>query len=242
MVFNYLICKYVKWKAKMKTSKKTKNSIAAGLLAAIMVSAPVITASAAQKGDVNGDGSVSVKDITVLRSFLEAETSDINPSADVNDDGSINILDLILLKKMLLNSMGGGPAQTDEQSQCDISDAEQEVMDSINKIRSDCGLSRLNPDSILCSCADIRAAELKECFNINRPDGSSYINLLIDKQAPGCFSAYEYIDQKVTSADTFIKRLENVIQSNPGEGVLDGTYNNIGAAYTDGYWTIFLTQ
>ena len=61
--------------------------------------------SAALRGDVNGDGSVNIADVTVLIDYLlSANASGINlTAADCNQDGSINIADVTALIDYLLS-------------------------------------------------------------------------------------------------------------------------------------------
>ena len=53
-------------------------------------------------GDVNGDGSVDVKDVTILKQYLAKWNVSINASnADVDGDGSVTVKDLTILKQYL---------------------------------------------------------------------------------------------------------------------------------------------
>ena len=58
------------------------------------------------RGDVNGDGSVNISDVTALIDYLlSGNASGINMSgADTNQDGSINIADVTALIDLLLNN------------------------------------------------------------------------------------------------------------------------------------------
>jgi hypothetical protein len=60
--------------------------------------------TASQRGDVNGDGSVNISDVTALIDYLlTGNASGINLSgADCNQDGSINISDVTALIDYLL--------------------------------------------------------------------------------------------------------------------------------------------
>jgi surface protein len=51
------------------------------------------------RGDVNGDGDVTIADVTVLISMVLKNNSTVadNPAADCNEDGSINIADVTVL-------------------------------------------------------------------------------------------------------------------------------------------------
>ena len=57
--------------------------------------------TATQIGDVNGDGSVNISDVTFLIDLLLSGTA--TPGADVNGDGSVNISDVTFLIDLLLS-------------------------------------------------------------------------------------------------------------------------------------------
>lgn len=74
------------------------------LLAAIMVFMPLQAAAAAQRGDVNGDGKVSIGDVTELINLLLSGNTDVgNGVADVNADGVVSIGDVTELINHLLS-------------------------------------------------------------------------------------------------------------------------------------------
>ena len=55
------------------------------------------------RGDVNGDGSVNISDVTTLIDLLLGGGTISNPAADCNQDGSINISDVTALIDYLLS-------------------------------------------------------------------------------------------------------------------------------------------
>lgn len=67
------------------------------------VTVPVIV----KRGDVNGDDSINISDVTALIDFLlNGDDSHINrANSDVNNDGGINISDVTTLIDMLLNGV-----------------------------------------------------------------------------------------------------------------------------------------
>ena len=75
-----------------------------GLCMMFMWSMPMSAQNSIERGDVNSDGQVSIKDVTVLINYLLTEDeSTINRSvADVNSDGDINIKDVTVLINYLL--------------------------------------------------------------------------------------------------------------------------------------------
>jgi hypothetical protein len=54
-------------------------------------------------GDVNGDGSVNISDVTVLIDLLLGGGTISNPAADCNQEGSVNIADVTALIDYLLS-------------------------------------------------------------------------------------------------------------------------------------------
>ena len=61
-------------------------------------------------GDTNGDGSIDMKDVVLLRKYManydydtESSSEVVEPGADANGDGSIDMKDVVLLRKYLAN-------------------------------------------------------------------------------------------------------------------------------------------
>ena len=61
-------------------------------------------------GDANGDGSIDMKDVVLLRKYManynydtESSSEVVEPGADANGDGSIDMKDVVLLRKYLAN-------------------------------------------------------------------------------------------------------------------------------------------
>ena len=61
------------------------------------------TGSSFQRGDVNGDGSVNISDVTALIDLLLGGGTISNPAADCNQDNGINISDVTALIDYLLS-------------------------------------------------------------------------------------------------------------------------------------------
>ena len=81
----------------------------AGLGALVIAASMSVNVLALAKGDANGDGAISSKDITRVGKILmgtkepEGEETD---ACDVNSDGKISILDYILEKELVMNELG----------------------------------------------------------------------------------------------------------------------------------------
>ena len=90
--------------------KKAIKKITALVIALLIGSCVIITASASQLGDVNSDGSINGKDVLALRKYIVGLDSNIDEaSADVNSDGNINGKDVLMLRKYivkLIDSLG----------------------------------------------------------------------------------------------------------------------------------------
>lgn len=68
----------------------------------------IICAQSEIKGDINGDGSLSVSDITLMRKYMlgVSELSDEQYlNADINNDGSVNVLDLVMTVSALMSDI-----------------------------------------------------------------------------------------------------------------------------------------
>lgn len=62
----------------------------------------VTVTGATVAGDVNGDGNISIADVTMLIDVILSQGLDGNAQADVNQDGAVNIIDVTALIDMLL--------------------------------------------------------------------------------------------------------------------------------------------
>ena len=61
-----------------------------------------------RRGDVNADGSIDLKDVTVLRRYLTGGWNVIinEANSDVNRDGSIDLKDVTILRRYLAGGWG----------------------------------------------------------------------------------------------------------------------------------------
>lgn len=80
------------------------------LVLVLMFSLVSVMATAASKvaGDVNGDGEVNAKDVTVLRRYLAGGygLTIQEDYSDVNGDGEINAKDVTILRRFLAGGYG----------------------------------------------------------------------------------------------------------------------------------------
>ena len=89
----------------MKNFNRFSRKLAGIIAAGAMCAALPLSTYAAELGDVNIDGSVSVKDVVLLQKYLlkqETLSQEAFTSADLTADGKVNVFDLLLLKKQLI--------------------------------------------------------------------------------------------------------------------------------------------
>lgn len=53
------------------------------------------------KGDINGDGKISIADLVILQRYLIGKGK-VDSCADINNDGSVDIFDMVAMRKLLI--------------------------------------------------------------------------------------------------------------------------------------------
>ena len=94
-------------------NKKISKFVSCVLAVTLFMSLLTVTAFAAESNyDLNGDGKVSVSDVTALQLRLSGNRSNWTDAyekrADINGDGKININDVTALQNILMNASSGG--------------------------------------------------------------------------------------------------------------------------------------
>ncbi len=89
-----------------------KKTLRLSLIALLMCLLPVVAAIGSPRGDVNGDGEVSIGDVTALIDMLL--TGNHDRVGDVNNDGEVSIGDVTDLIDMLLTGNTDDPTPPDE--------------------------------------------------------------------------------------------------------------------------------
>ena len=67
------------------------------------------------KGDIDGDGTLSVNDVALLVEIV-LQNKEVSPSSDMNGDGEANITDVTLLVNAILEPNNNGPHTQDEDA------------------------------------------------------------------------------------------------------------------------------
>ena len=94
-------------------NKKISKFISCVLAVTLFMSLLTVTAFAAESNyDLNGDGKVSVSDVTALQLRISGNRSNWTDAyekrADINGDGKIDINDVTALQNILMNASSGG--------------------------------------------------------------------------------------------------------------------------------------
>ena len=92
----------------MKTHRKSMVLFLFLIVSSLMISVGA-TSVLYQYGDANGDGKVTLKDVTELRRLLatsDVDISEIEGNPDVNGDGVVNLKDVTLLRRYLAGGWG----------------------------------------------------------------------------------------------------------------------------------------
>ena len=110
------------------------------------------------------------------------------------------------------------------------------ILTLVNEEREKNGLEPVTMDVTLSYVADIRAMELSDFFDTDRPDGNSYQSLLKEYGLNSC-TTYEYVMAGHTSASSVL----NVMLKRGA--FLDNCFTKIGIGYYDdgGYFAIIFT-
>ena len=91
------------------------------ILLTLLLSAAIPTmgaenhATTLMKGDIDGDGSLSINDVALLVEIV-LQNKEVSPSSDMNGDGEANITDVTLLVNAILESNNNGPHTQDEDA------------------------------------------------------------------------------------------------------------------------------
>lgn len=117
----------------------------------------------------------------------------------------------------------------------------QEVIDGINRERTNSGISKLIVDDALTAAANVRAGELDDRFSHKRPDGSSYTTALEDANAYYSSSEEIILRDMDYSSDVLEELFDD---SDYRDTLLKSRNKRIGVAYNGSkdYYVIIVTD
>ncbi len=72
-------------------------------------------ATTQMKGDIDGDGTLSIIDVTLLVEII-LQNKEVSTTADMNGDGEANITDVTMLVNVILEPNNNGPHTQDEDA------------------------------------------------------------------------------------------------------------------------------
>ena len=139
-----------------------------------LLNGSAFSASAAELGDVDGDGSVTIQDACwILETY-----------AKIDEDGVISVQDAVMVLQYYAKQAAGITVSWEilrmsaaEQLAWDRS---QKVLELVNENRAENGLAELSFNKELYQAASIRAEELATSFSHSRPNGKSAFSVLDD--------------------------------------------------------------
>lgn len=141
-------------------------------------------------GDVNGDNSISITDLTVLKQYTVGSTKNICKwNADVNGDGEISITDVTLLKQYLTSKISKFPAEKSPTIKIEgLSDGSKITFDAVKKATICYSIDGKTYKSILPSSKN-KSITVKEntdiyyyakVYGVNTPKASKFVTVKSD--------------------------------------------------------------
>ncbi len=164
-------------------------SILSGIL---LLNGNSFSASAAELGDVDGDGSITVQDACwILETYAKISAGisiDLSSSqksiADVDENNMISIHDAVMILEYYAKQAAGLPVNWDILKKSEAEQTSwfrsQRALDLVNEHRVENGLSELSYNADLYRAASTRAIELAKNFSHARPNGTSAFSILDD--------------------------------------------------------------
>ena len=225
---------------KQRNKKVVMTFISMILALAVFVPVSAIPAAAdvIQCGDIDRNGKLDSADVILILRFsigLEEFTVDQVEFADVNGDGIVNSNDAVAV---LRSSIGleelGFREEPDEDNDSDddfINRADPfavEVLRLVNIEREREELEPLVLDETLCNISTVRANEIRQVFSHSRPDGSSWVTLLDEYNAP-YFSAGENIAAGYVSPQDVVEAWMN--SEGHRKNIMSPKYGKMGLSY-----------
>lgn len=160
----------------------------------LIISVISVNAVSYKKGDVDGNGSITVKDASLVQRFiigLDFLNDEQYNCADVDNNGRVNLVDASRIQRYCIGYIDEIPDvssdNTDNSSESDSDNTLDndpylaEVVRLVNIERDKVGVSPLIMDSKLNGAAAIRAEETSALFSHTRPNGSQWYEILSDK-------------------------------------------------------------
>ncbi len=158
------------------------------------------SADSVQYGDVDLNGKLDALDAVYIQRYsagLENFTDLQLEISDINNDGSINTLDAVIVLRTSVGldevkfyddpDVGEENLFSDDSSEefiNSVDPAAVEVLRLVNAERAKKGVPPLVLDEKLCTISNIRATEIQEFFDHERPDGTSWWELLSEYDVP----------------------------------------------------------
>lgn len=145
------------------------NGILSGYTVDILGKNINVEAQARSIGDINGDGSIDIRDLVRLKKILASLTEDGAEASDLNADGDIGTADLVILRRYLLGTISLTDIMGDINGDFLVNDEDFAVLESYLNDKSVIisNMSDLNGDNVVDS-ADLEI--LQELIESSRQE------------------------------------------------------------------------
>lgn len=174
----------------------TSLLLTAGMMSAMIFSTSLTADAATVRGDVNGDGNITMKDASMIIMAVIGNislTEDQQVSADFDGDGSLSTKDVFLLQQFV-----SGRSDVVNKYAYNL-DERIKFIDLINADREELGVEPLKYNDATLSMGQLRAQEVLDGYVDIRADGRAIKTLFTD-YGIDCSSYYEYRQGSQSSA------------------------------------------
>ena len=211
-----------------------KKRILSVLLAAAMIFGCLGTAAFAsynKKYDINNDGFVNPKDaLRLLEKYLDNSTT---ADDDVNNDGFVNPKDALAILMYYLDPSAfedtSDTSDTSTDTSSDISeDYRKEVVRLVNIEREKNGLPALAINEAVMETAQLRAEEITEKFDHERPNGEMCYTALNEAGI-----RYRTAGENIAAGQSTPAEVVEGWMNSPGHrsNILSANFTEIGVGY-----------
>lgn len=154
--------------------------------------------------------------------YIEETTSSLPEDSTTSSDHETTVPDEITDPNDVNNTT------PDSNVDASMADFEQEVLDLINQIRAENGLSTLTSDPSLQEAAGIRAIEIGSVFSHTRPNGESCFTVLDE-----CNISYRTAGENIALGQRTPEQVVNDWMNSEGHraNILNGNFTKLGIGF-----------
>ena len=210
-----------------------KKLLSIVLAMAMMLSLTGLVVGAAATGDANGDSSVDMKDVLLVRKFIAQMPVTIHETeADVDGDGSVTMKDVLRIRLIIVKDATADPSVVSEvslnETDWHVQEIASQVVIIVNQRRAEVGLAPLKQNTTLQKAAQVRAKEVVEYFSHERTNGTPFYTVLDE------FSLeYSHAGENIALGQRTPEEVMTAWMNSEGHrnNILNPDYTEIGIGY-----------